>query len=43
MKEDTNTLIFHIFEYDAESGTECSAESVVHFIWLHINFANSEN
>ena len=27
VKEGTNTLIFYIFEYDAESGAECSAES----------------
>ena len=26
VKEGTNTLIFYIFEYDAESGAECSAE-----------------
>ena len=27
VKEDANTLIFHIFEYGAENVAECSAES----------------
>ena len=26
-QEGTNTLIFYVFEYDAENGTEYSAES----------------
>ena len=27
VKEDANTLIFHIFEYGAENVAECTAES----------------
>ena len=27
LKEDTNTVTFHIFEYGAEFGAECSAQS----------------
>ena len=27
LKEDTNRVTFHIFEYGAEFGAECSAQS----------------
>ena len=36
-QEGTNTLIFYVFEYDAEYGTEYSAESGAkqYFVWNH--------
>ena len=34
VKEDTNTLLFYIFEYTAEYGAECSVESGAKYYFI---------